>query len=252
MLKPHFREQQAGGTKNSNRISSQVIPLLNSMPVYIGTCTYESAAELMPAFTFRRPIAERKYASFGVQNFSHEIYSKCTLIETRPNSKTIFDGSRVVENDYRAWIQTTGASSDSPLGQAWETIRSVGLADVPAPAAARYGDLAEAAVNVADNWNSDLSSTALGPLLDLASHARKHAIRLRATAEVQEIVEPSERDREVAALVERFETPEIAEIARQARSQEARTADANERSEIRRSRREARVHRYAPTRQRDR
>jgi hypothetical protein len=105
----------------------------------------------------------------------------------------------------------------------------------------------------AENWNANLPSTALGPLLDLACHARKHAIRLRATADALETAEPAERDREVAALAERFENPGIAEIARQAHSQEARTADTNQGSEVQRSRREARVRSYAPNKtERDR
>jgi len=88
---------------------------------------------------------------------------------------------------------------------------------------------------VADDFSLNLPSTALGPLLDLVTHARKHAIRLRATAEA---VTPSESDRQTATLAERFE---ISGFTQQARSQEARPAG----EETRRSRREARVHRYA-------
>jgi hypothetical protein len=155
-------------------------------------------------------------------------------------------GSRVIENDYRTWTRTRGASSSNSgrLGQAWVAIRSCGLADGPAPAADRYTELADAAAEVADDWSPDLPSTALGPLLDLADHARKHAVRLRATADALQDTKLTESDREMAALAERFESPPISEIARQAHSQETR-ADGTEDGGTRRSRREARVHRYA-------
>lgn len=101
-------------------------------------------------------------------------------------------GSRVVEKDYRAWARTgvpAEAARDPELWRharraelAWHAIRRAGLADGPAPAAARYQELANATRDLADGFTANLPSHALSHLLELAEHAEKHSTRLGATA----------------------------------------------------------------------
>lgn len=101
-------------------------------------------------------------------------------------------GSRIVESDYIRWTQTTASAlADAApalithakrLRRAWGEISHRDLADGPAPAAARYHELAEAAAELADHFTSELPCFALKLLLDLAGHARKHSIRLHSTA----------------------------------------------------------------------
>jgi hypothetical protein len=98
----------------------------------------------------------------------------------------------MIEKDYRAWIRTGSpleAARDPQLWQharraeqAWHEVRRRGVADGPAAAATRYGELADAAERLADGFTVTLPSSALPSLLELADHARKHSIRLNATA----------------------------------------------------------------------
>jgi N12 class adenine-specific DNA methylase len=102
-------------------------------------------------------------------------------------------GSRVVDQDYRAWIRTGSpleAARDPQLWQharrteqAWQEVRRRGLVDGPAPAATRYRELADAAQKLADGFTATLPSSSLPSLLDLADHARRHSTRLLATAQ---------------------------------------------------------------------
>jgi hypothetical protein len=101
-------------------------------------------------------------------------------------------GSQMIEKDYRAWIRTGSpleAARDPQLWQharraeqAWHEVRRRGVADGPAAAATRYGELADAADGLADGFTVTLPSSALPSLLELAEHARKHSMRLNATA----------------------------------------------------------------------
>lgn len=101
-------------------------------------------------------------------------------------------GSRIIENDYRAWSRTGApveAARDPLLWQharrtelAWHAVRRSGLTDGPAPAAARYRELADATKALANEFTVTLPSYSLNHLLELADHAEKHATRLGATA----------------------------------------------------------------------
>ena len=101
-------------------------------------------------------------------------------------------GSRIVEKDYLGWSRTPAAAQaagDSKLKEhaqrlerAWDEVRHRGLADGPGPAAFRYQELSDAAYLVAGSLTSAFPTTALTSLLEIASHAAKHAIRLGATA----------------------------------------------------------------------
>jgi hypothetical protein len=98
----------------------------------------------------------------------------------------------MIEKDYRTWIRTGSpleAARDPQLWQharraeqAWHEVRRRGVADGPAAAATRYGELADATQALADGFTVTLPSSALPSLLDLAEHARKHSMRLNATA----------------------------------------------------------------------
>jgi hypothetical protein len=68
------------------------------------------------------------------------------------------------------------------LQQAWANFERRGLADGPEQAAGRYRAVSGLARNLAQDFSYRLPSTALTPLLELAAHADKHAIRLRNTA----------------------------------------------------------------------
>jgi len=101
-------------------------------------------------------------------------------------------GSRIVEKDYRNWARTPAATSAAVdpamwehadvLQQAWASVERRGLADGPEQAAARYQALSGFARNLAQGFSYRLPSAALVPLLELAAHADKHAIRLHSTA----------------------------------------------------------------------
>ncbi|HXL94952.1 MAG TPA: UvrD-helicase domain-containing protein [Streptosporangiaceae bacterium] len=101
-------------------------------------------------------------------------------------------GSRIVEKDYRNWTRTPAATSAAVdpamwehadvFQQAWASVERRGLADGPEQAAARYQALSGFARNLADDFSYRLPSGALVPLLELAVHAEKHAIRLHSTA----------------------------------------------------------------------
>jgi hypothetical protein len=101
-------------------------------------------------------------------------------------------GSRIVEKDYRNWTRTPAATSAAVdpamwehadvLQQAWASVERRGLADGPEQAAARYQAVSGFARNLAQDFSYRLPSAALVPLLELAAHADKHAIRLHSTA----------------------------------------------------------------------
>src|SRR6202453_2179660 len=101
-------------------------------------------------------------------------------------------GSRIVEKDYRNWTRTPAATSAAVDPAMWEhadvvqqacaSVERRGLADGPEQAAARYQALSGFARNLADDFSYRLPSGALVPLLELAVHAEKHAIRLHSTA----------------------------------------------------------------------
>jgi len=101
-------------------------------------------------------------------------------------------GSRIVERDYRNWNRTPAATSAAVdpamweytdvLQRAWANVERRGLADGPAQAAARYQAVSGFASNLAEDFSYRLPSTALTPLLELAAHVDKHAIRLHNTA----------------------------------------------------------------------
>jgi hypothetical protein len=101
-------------------------------------------------------------------------------------------GSRIVEKDYRNWTRTPAATSAAVdpaiwehadvLQQAWASVERHGLADGPEQAAARYQAVSGYARDLAQDSSCRLPSTALVPLLELAAHADKHAIRLHSTA----------------------------------------------------------------------
>jgi hypothetical protein len=122
-------------------------------------------------------------------------------------------GSLIIETDYLTWSRTPAANqADSALSahamrvrETWSQIRRRGLADGPAAAADRYQALAAAATDLADALTPEFRCAALPPLLDLASHAGKHAIRLRATADAQAAKTPA-GDESVQALTAQFET----------------------------------------------
>jgi hypothetical protein len=161
-------------------------------------------------------------------------------------------GSRVVVKDYVTWSRSAAAAQAAressmrtqlkQLRRAWENIRQEGLHDGPGPAAERYGELADASLAVADNFALGLPSNALGHVLDLASHAGKHATRLRATAEAQAAVEPDSPSRQVEAVAASFE---FDDHSRDLASQ-GKTPDRSDGARL--TNREARVRRYSPAR----
>lgn len=125
-------------------------------------------------------------------------------------------GSRIIEDDYRAWSRTPTASRvardsalsthDKRIRETWDQIRSRGLADGPSAAADRYQDLAATAAALADAFTPALPSADLPVLLNLANHSAKHAIRLRATADVL-MAEAPAADQTVQAVARQFEVP---------------------------------------------
>lgn len=97
-------------------------------------------------------------------------------------------GSRIVASDYRQWCRTR-ASRDPGLAErvgqlreVWAGVERIGLADGAAAAAGRYRAVSGVARGLGEVFDSGLPSAALGPLLTLALHADKHAIRLHNTA----------------------------------------------------------------------
>jgi hypothetical protein len=130
--------------------------------------------------------ADRLYAT-GIDLFLRS--SKAGPYEGRAHAGS---GSRILAKDYQAWCQTPAATTAANdvalskkaalLSQAWAEIERRGLYDGPGPAAARYRGLASCARSLAGDTAYRLPSAALTPLLELAMHADKHAIRLHATA----------------------------------------------------------------------
>ncbi|MBV9445882.1 MAG: UvrD-helicase domain-containing protein [Streptosporangiaceae bacterium] len=127
-------------------------------------------------------------------------------------------GSRIVEKDYLTWARNPAAAQAANnsklkehaqrLERAWDEIRHRGLVDGPAPAAARYRELADASSAMARDYSTTLQSSSLTLLLELANHAGKHAIRLHATADARaEGTDAAPHERQVAAVIERFSKP---------------------------------------------
>jgi hypothetical protein len=166
-------------------------------------------------------------------------------------------GGRIVEKDYLTWSRSPAAAKAAKdnglfvhvkrLREAWDQIRRHGLADGPRPTASRYTELADASAAVADNFLVSQPATGLEPLLDLAGHARKHAIRLQATADAGSADASNGDHDRVVALAAGFEVrsdSDLASLTDRARSSRA-PADTANRLEQRVSRREARVRRYS-------
>jgi hypothetical protein len=164
-------------------------------------------------------------------------------------------GSRVVEKDYGGWSRSAAADQaarDSSmrmqvkqLRRAWENVRQQGLHDGPAHAAERYGELTNASLALVDNFGLDLPSAALGPVLDLASHAHKHATRLRATAEARAAVGPDAPTQQVEDIASSFElNPDNSDgLAGQSSADRDKTRDRSDGTRL--TNREARVRRYS-------
>jgi AAA domain len=130
------------------------------------------------------------------------------------------EGSKIVEKDYNAWTRTLAAGlaiNDSQLWRHARRLRSAwagawqgGLRDGPGPAADRYLELAGASAEMAGAYPAGLPSSALAMLLELGSHAGKHAIRLRATASAQaEMQAGTPEERQMAERVEQFRQPAV-------------------------------------------
>lgn len=102
-------------------------------------------------------------------------------------------GSMWIEKDYQAWLRTHEQAGEArlpaehprvvQLTRAWRAIRAKGLADGPGPSAIRYHTLAHSAIALAATTDPANDYGEIEALNLLASHARKHSIRLRATAE---------------------------------------------------------------------
>jgi hypothetical protein len=127
------------------------------------------------------------------------------------------------------------------LRLAWDEVRHHGITDGPDKAAVRYGELADAASALDDEYTPALPSAGLGLVLELASHASKHAVRLRATVEANAANAPDPRDRDVAAAVESFQ---VLDIATRHSEQRARKDPSDDRV----TNRQARIRRYSRTR----
>jgi hypothetical protein len=165
-------------------------------------------------------------------------------------------GSQIVAADYRSWSQAPGASallgSDTEdaaarrLLEAWRSVQQYRLDDGPRPAAARYSELADAANAVANQQlSAALPPATLGKLLDLADHARKHATRLRATADALTTRTQEPAERVAISVAAEFEHPvSIEERTRQARSAQPGPDDRDQDPGMRESRRKARVRHY--------
>jgi hypothetical protein len=95
-----------------------------------------------------------------------------------------------VEKLYQEWGNVSGVATDGGLaddvallGKTWAGIDQHGLTDGPGAGADRYRALAIDAHALADHVGEQLPSAALVPLLELATCADKHAIRLDRTAD---------------------------------------------------------------------
>jgi N12 class adenine-specific DNA methylase len=102
-------------------------------------------------------------------------------------------GSLIIENDHRAWASARALAGDASLPDehprvrqfsiAWQRVAAKGLDDGPGPAAARYHALAHAALALSSSIDRTSNPHEPEALDLLANHARKHSVRLRATAE---------------------------------------------------------------------
>ena len=102
------------------------------------------------------------------------------------------DGARIIQREYTGWSRTypeVRAALDRKfyadarqLAGAWDQVRQHALTDGPKQMAGMYQDLADAAFRFAANFPQEMPTAALPGLMQLAAHARKHAVRLEETA----------------------------------------------------------------------
>jgi hypothetical protein len=102
------------------------------------------------------------------------------------------DGSRLIAREYKGWSRTypeVQAALDRKfytearqLASAWDQVRQPALNESPKQMAGMYQDLADAAYRFASNYPQGMPSAALPGLMQIATHAGKHAIRLEETA----------------------------------------------------------------------
>jgi hypothetical protein len=147
-----------------------------------------------PAATEPHPGEETPTASMVSAAISESLAS--IPVDPRPyegSRAQAMSGSLIIENDHRAWASARARAGDAALPDehprvrqfaiAWQRVAAKGLDDGPGPAAARYHALAHAALAL--STTIDRTSNPHEPeALDLiAAHARKHSVRLRATAD---------------------------------------------------------------------
>jgi hypothetical protein len=102
------------------------------------------------------------------------------------------DGARLIAREYKGWSRTypeVQAALDrkfygeaKQLASAWDQVRQRALNEGPKQMAGMYQDLADAAYRFASNYPEGMPSAALPGLMQIAAHARKHAVRLEETA----------------------------------------------------------------------
>ena len=102
------------------------------------------------------------------------------------------DGARIIAREYNGWSRTyppVKAALDRKfyaearqLASAWDKVRQHTLTEGPKQMAGMYQDLADAAFRFATNFPQEMPTSALPGLMQLAAHARKHAVRLEETA----------------------------------------------------------------------
>jgi hypothetical protein len=102
------------------------------------------------------------------------------------------DGARIIAREYNGWSRTyppVKAALDRKfytearqLAGAWDQVRRHALTEGPKQMAGMYQDLADAAYRFATNFPQEMPTSALPGLMQLAVHARKHAVRLEETA----------------------------------------------------------------------
>jgi hypothetical protein len=111
-------------------------------------------------------------------------------------------GDRIIESDYTAWNRsgavvtvrqdTTARACFDRMEEAWTEMLDVRRTDECGPGheARAYSEVGDAAAELAGNYPRGATSAHLALLLKLATHARKHAIRLQATHEVRDGRDP--------------------------------------------------------------
>jgi hypothetical protein len=208
-VKGHDLGDDPGAAAIRYQILAHAARALEAVPAVAG-CAAEAAA-LSRLADHASKHAERLRAT-AVQLFLRS--GKAGAYHDRGHAAS---GSRIVERDFRAWTQlpvAAQAASDSELWErvrllhsAWDDVHRYGLTDGPGPAAVRYRALADSAFAVADGFTVNLPSAALTGLLELAGHARKHAVRLEATSmAMRRAVDYVELPEQVAAVAARART----------------------------------------------